>query len=92
MRIGALRETAPGAELTIQSNATVLAAAWRTATVRTVAKAVPGGLAEGFRLCGMASELRYLLAGLRADIERLNWRAAEPHRIDTAGQGDTVRY
>ena len=49
-------------------------------------------LAEGFRLCGMASELRYLLAGLRADIERLNWRAAEPHRIDTAGQGDTVRY
>ncbi|MDR3665145.1 MAG: hypothetical protein P4L86_32980 [Mycobacterium sp.] len=41
---------APAAELTIQSNATELAAAWQTATVRTVTKAVPGGLTEGFRL------------------------------------------
>lgn len=50
LRVPGLILKAPGAELTIQSNATELAAAWRTATVRTVDKAVPGGLAEGFRL------------------------------------------
>lgn len=50
LRVPGLILNAPGAELTIQSNATELAAAWRTATVRTVAKAEPGGLAEGFRL------------------------------------------
>ncbi len=50
LRVPGLILNAPGADLTIQSNATELAAAWRTATVRTVAKAVPGGLAEGFRL------------------------------------------
>ncbi len=50
LRVPGLILKAPGAELTIQSNATELAAAWRTATVRTVDKAVPGGLTEGFRL------------------------------------------
>nr|WP_155910016.1 MULTISPECIES: hypothetical protein [unclassified Mycolicibacterium] len=50
LRVPGLILGAPGAELTIQSNVTELAAAWRTATVRTVAKAEPGGLAEGFRL------------------------------------------
>lgn len=50
LRVPGLILNAPGAELSIQSNATELAAAWRTATVRTVAKAEPGGLAEGFRL------------------------------------------
>jgi dienelactone hydrolase len=50
LRVPGLILNAPGAELTIHSNATELAAAWQTATVRTVAKAEPGGLAEGFRL------------------------------------------
>ncbi|WP_060999954.1 dienelactone hydrolase family protein, partial [Mycolicibacterium mucogenicum] len=50
LRVPGLILNAPGAELTIQSNATELATAWRTATVRTVAKAEPGGLTEGFRL------------------------------------------
>ncbi|GAA2404958.1 dienelactone hydrolase family protein [Mycolicibacterium llatzerense] len=50
LRVPGLILKAPGAELTIQSNANELAVAWRTATVRTVDKAVPGGLAEGFRL------------------------------------------
>ncbi|HEX7825466.1 MAG TPA: hypothetical protein VF477_11230 [Mycobacterium sp.] len=53
LRVPGLILKAPGAELTIQSNATELAAAWRTATVRTVDKAVPGGLAEGFRLSNL---------------------------------------
>jgi hypothetical protein len=42
--------TAPGADMTIHSNADKLAAAWKSATIRTVTKAEPGGLAEGFRL------------------------------------------
>lgn len=50
LRVPGLILNAPGTELTIQSNAIELAAAWRTATVRTVVKAEPGGLAEGFRL------------------------------------------
>ncbi len=42
--------SAPSDPLSIRSNATDLAAAWRTATLRTVAKAEAGGLVEGFRL------------------------------------------
>ncbi|MGA7672825.1 MAG: aldolase/citrate lyase family protein [Nitrolancea sp.] len=47
---------------------------------------------EGFQFCAMASELRYMLAGLSADIDKLNWKAAEPHMIDEAGHGEIVRY
>ncbi|MDI3338975.1 MAG: aldolase/citrate lyase family protein [Sphaerobacter sp.] len=49
-------------------------------------------LAEGFRFCGMASELRYLVAGLRADLQRLHWTPAEPCVIASTGEGDVVRY
>ncbi len=69
LRVPGLILTAPGAELTIQSNATALAAAWRTATVRTVAKAEPGGLAEGFRwskLVGMPGADRRTQKTVRA--------------------------
>jgi len=41
---------APGHNLSFQSDAAELAAAWPAATLRTVAKARAGGLAEGFRL------------------------------------------
>lgn len=34
-------------------------------------------IAQGFRFCGMASELRYMTSALSADIARLNWRAAD---------------
>ncbi|MGB8403776.1 MAG: hypothetical protein WCE30_06900 [Mycobacterium sp.] len=50
LRIPGLILSAPGHELALQSNASELAAAWRTATLRTVAKAQPGGLIEGFRV------------------------------------------
>jgi len=49
-------------------------------------------LGEGFRFCAMASELRYLLGGLRADKETLNWERAEMVEIDTSDQGAMVRY
>ena len=49
-------------------------------------------IAEGFQFCAMASELRYMLAGLSADIDKLNWKAAEPHMIEEAGHGEIVRY
>lgn len=56
------------------------------------AAAVNQRIAEGFQFCAMASELRYLLAGLNADIATLNWEASPRQTIDTAGEGDIVRY
>lgn len=56
------------------------------------ADAVNRRIEEGFQFCAMASELRYMLGGLSADIKRLNWSAAQPHTIETAGQGEIVRY
>jgi pimeloyl-ACP methyl ester carboxylesterase len=50
LRVPGLILTTPGEESTLRSNATELAAAWRGGTLRTVAKAEPGGLGEGFRL------------------------------------------
>ena len=50
LRVPGLILTADGDPTNIRSNAGELAAAWRAATVRTVAKAKPGGLVEGFRL------------------------------------------
>lgn len=50
LRIPGLILAAPGHELSFQSNADELATAWSTATLRTVAKAQPGGLIEGFRV------------------------------------------
>ncbi len=49
-------------------------------------------VAEGFLFCAMASELRYMLAGLQADLAQLEWRASEPERIAAADQGALVRY
>jgi dienelactone hydrolase len=50
LRVPGLILTAGSDPTNIRSNAGELAAAWRAATVRTVAKAKPGGLVEGFRL------------------------------------------
>lgn len=49
-------------------------------------------IAEGFQFCAMASELRYLLAGLKTDVARLQWQAARPVELDTADTGQQVRY
>jgi pimeloyl-ACP methyl ester carboxylesterase len=50
LRIPGLILTAPDEPLSIKSDAQELAAAWQRSTLRTVAKAKPGGLVEGFRL------------------------------------------
>ncbi|MDX1888364.1 dienelactone hydrolase family protein [Mycolicibacterium sp. 050158] len=50
LRIPGLILAAPDDPLSIRSDAVELAAAWRGAALRTVAKAEPGGLLEGFRL------------------------------------------
>ena len=47
---------------------------------------------EGFRFLAMASELRYMLGGLRADLAAVNWRRSEATEIATSDQGATVRY
>ena len=49
-------------------------------------------IAEGFQFCAMASELRYMLSGLRDDLNKLNWEAAHSHLIEDAGHGEIVRY
>lgn len=50
LRVPGLILNAKSDPTNIRSNAAGLAAAWKAATLRTVAKAEPGGLAEGFRL------------------------------------------
>ncbi len=45
-------------------------------------------IAEGFQFCALASELRYMLGGLRDDIDKLNWQRS----VATDGQGAIVRY
>jgi 4-hydroxy-2-oxoheptanedioate aldolase len=49
-------------------------------------------IAEGFRFCAMASELRYTLVGLGNDLARLNWTRSEPAETGAAAAGATVRY
>ena len=56
------------------------------------AAAVNRRIAEGFRFCAMASELRYMLGGLREDVARLNWQAAGAQTIATDDAGAIVRY
>ena len=50
LRVPGLILNAQADPTNIRSNATELSAAWKSATLRTVAKAKPGGLVEGFRL------------------------------------------
>ncbi len=49
-------------------------------------------LSQGFRFCAMASELRYMLNGLKTDLSTLDWQRAETGLSETAGSGATVRY
>ena len=52
------------------------------------AEGVNQRIAEGFQFCALASELRYMLSGLRDDIDKLNWKRA----VQTGGDGAIVRY
>ena len=47
---------------------------------------------EGFQFLALASELKYMLSGLRDDIAQTNWRAADAVEIDEAVGGAVVRY
>lgn len=47
---------------------------------------------EGFQFLALASELKYMLSGLRDDINQTNWRAAAPVGIDEAVGDAVVRY
>jgi 4-hydroxy-2-oxoheptanedioate aldolase len=48
-------------------------------------------IAEGFQFCALASELRYMLSGLRADLAALHWARADAAEIGHVG-GAAVRY
>lgn len=56
------------------------------------AQGVRQRIAEGFLFCAMASELRYMLAGLQADLARLQWRASAPETVAVDDRGALVRY
>jgi 4-hydroxy-2-oxoheptanedioate aldolase len=56
------------------------------------AAAVNRRIAEGFQFCAMASELRYMLGGLREDIAALNWQRAGARELATEDAGAIVRY
>jgi 4-hydroxy-2-oxoheptanedioate aldolase len=47
---------------------------------------------EGFQFLALASELKYMLSGLKDDINQLNWRPADAVEIDEAVGGAVVRY
>lgn len=58
----------------------------------TGAAGVNQRIAEGFQFCAMASELRYMLGGLRDDIAALNWQRSKVEDANTANVGAIVRY
>ena len=56
------------------------------------AAAVNQRIAEGFQFCAMASEMRYLVAGLTSDLSTVNWQRSTAATIDATGPAVTVRY
>jgi 4-hydroxy-2-oxoheptanedioate aldolase len=56
------------------------------------AEGVNQRIGEGFQFLALASELRYLLAGLKDAIGQLNWSPAERAEIGMEAQGAIVRY
>jgi 4-hydroxy-2-oxoheptanedioate aldolase len=49
-------------------------------------------IAEGFQFCALASELRYMLSGLRADLNDINWTRSEATELGQAVGAAAVRY
>lgn len=49
-------------------------------------------IAEGFQFLALASELRYMLSGLKDDINQLDWKRAEMVETGAEVGGATVRY
>jgi 4-hydroxy-2-oxoheptanedioate aldolase len=49
-------------------------------------------IAEGFKFLAMASELRYMVAGLQQDLVATDWQPSSAGTIDAPSGGATVRY
>jgi 4-hydroxy-2-oxoheptanedioate aldolase len=49
-------------------------------------------IAEGFQFCAMASELRFLLAGLQSAIAEINWSRSPIANVGESDNEDLVRY
>jgi len=49
-------------------------------------------IGQGFQFCAMASELRYMLGGLKTAMESLNWSPTTNAEPAGAAPGATVRY
>jgi 4-hydroxy-2-oxoheptanedioate aldolase len=49
-------------------------------------------IAEGFQFCAMASELRYMLSGLRSDLNNTNWTRSAATELGQAVGAAAVRY
>jgi len=50
---------------------------------------------QGFQFCALASELRYMMGGLRSELEEVRWSPSDRSRVlsgDAAEAGVTVRY
>jgi 4-hydroxy-2-oxoheptanedioate aldolase len=47
---------------------------------------------EGFQFCAMASDLRYMLSGLRGDLVQTGWQPSEPQTVTADDRGAIVRY
>jgi 4-hydroxy-2-oxoheptanedioate aldolase len=47
---------------------------------------------EGFQFCAMASDLRYMLSGLRSDLVQTGWQPSEPQTVTADDRGAIVRY
>jgi 4-hydroxy-2-oxoheptanedioate aldolase len=48
---------------------------------------------EGFQFLALASELRYMVGGLAADLAKLDWKASERSQVGApAAAGSAVRY
>jgi 4-hydroxy-2-oxoheptanedioate aldolase len=54
--------------------------------------AVGRRISQGFQFCAMASELRYMLTGLSADLAQVAWEPSKAVRVAEDGQGASVRY
>jgi 4-hydroxy-2-oxoheptanedioate aldolase len=49
-------------------------------------------IAEGFQFCALASELKYMLSGLKDDINQLDWKRAQMAELGEEVGGAAVRY
>ncbi len=54
--------------------------------------AVGRRIAQGFRFCAMASELRYMLTGLSSDLAQVDWQPSQAIQVADEVGGASVRY